>query len=407
MHILTKKKRMKNLLKFAAISIILILFACDENEHGPLVTDSSIPSVVENVVVTPVNGGLSITYNLPNDSDLLYVKAVYTNSKGEEAEVKTSAFDNVIEILGFGDTTERTVKLYSVDRSENNSEPITVTGKPLTPPVFIIQNQLNITADFGGARFTWENELKTPITIELLTTNETTGQLETVETIYTEQSSAKSSLRGYESVPRLFAAVIRDRYDNFSDTIYAKTPDQLLTPLFEQRLDKTKFGKVVLDNDDNWDAWEGDYWNFFDDEITSIVHTQGDQPRPSILTVDLGATVTLSRFTVYQRASHETSHAYTHGNPKTYTVYGAKELPGQDGDLNDWIMLKECESIKPSGSPIGTNTDEDIDHFWAGDEYTFDEPTEIRYFRFAVHSTWDGAGYINVSEMTFWGNVVD
>lgn len=398
---------MKHLFKYAIISMILIFVGCEEHQHGPLITDDSIPSVIKNVVVTPVNGGLTISYDLPNDSDLLYVKAIYTTTKGEEAEVKTSSFGNVIEILGFGDTKERTVKLYSVDRSENNSEPITVKGTPLTPPVFLIQEKMEITADFGGARFTWENDLKTPITIELLTENDLTGNLETVETVYTEQSAARSSLRGYESEPRLFAAVVRDRYDNFSDTIYAKTADKLLTPLFEERIDKTKFKKVILDNDDNWDAWEGDYWNFFDDEITSIVHTQGDQPRPSILTVDLGATVTLSRFTLFQRASHEAAHAFTHGNPKTYTVYGSKEIPGQDGNLDDWIKLKDCESIKPSGSPLGTNTDEDIDKFWAGDEFTFEDAIEIRYFRIAIHSTWDGAGYINASEMTFWGNVVD
>ena len=400
---------MKHLIKLLVVPmmVMLVLFACEEHQHGPLISDGSNPPAIENIVVTPLNGGLSIGYDLPSDSDLLYVKAVYTTSAGEEAEVKTSAFDNTIEILGFGDTTERSVKLYSVDRSENSSEPITVTGTPLTPPVFIVQETMAITADFGGARFTWENDLNTPITIELMSINDDTGELETMNTVYTEQSAAKSSLRGYESVPRLFAAVIRDRYDNFSDTIYADTPDQMLIPLFEERLDKTKFNKIVLDNDDNWDAWEGDYWNFFDDDMTSIVHTQGDQPRPSIMTVDLGANVTLSRFTLFQRLSHGTSHAYAHGNPKTYTVYGAKELPGQDGNLDDWILLKECESLKPSGSPIGTNTDEDIDHLWAGDEYTFDEAIEIRYFRIAVYSTWDGAGYINASQMTFWGNIVD
>jgi len=399
---------MKHLIKLMIVPIVLVLFACEEYQHGPLATDSSIPSVVENVVVTPISGGLSIDYDLPNDSDLLYVKAIYTNSKGEEAEVKTSAFNNNIEILGFADTSERTVKLYSVDRSKNNSEPVTITGSPLTPPVFVIQETMAITADFGGARFTWENELNTPITIELMTVNSTTGRLETMETVYTEQSAAKSSLRGYESVPRLFAAVIRDRYDNFSDTIYAPTPDQLVTPLFEERLDKTKFNKIVLENDDNWDAWEGDYWNCFDDDTESIVHTQGDQPRPSIMTVDLGAVVTLSRFNVLQRSPiNSRGFAFTHGNPKTYTVYGSKELPGQDGNLDDWILLAECESFKPSGSPLGTNTDEDMDHFDAGDEFTFDDAIEIRYFRFAVNSTWDGAGFINFSEMTFWGNIVE
>ncbi|UMB60287.1 DUF4959 domain-containing protein [Lutibacter sp. A80] len=396
---------MKNIIKLLSVSIVFILFSCDEHEREPIFKDNTIPSIIENVVVTPINGGLDIKYDLPNSSDLLYVKALYTTSNGEEAEVKASAFNNKLQILGFGDTNEKTVRLYSVDRSENVSEPITVTGSPLTSPVFLIQESMEITSDFGGARFTWENALNTPVSIELMSTNEQ-GELETVETVYTEQTATKSSLRGYESEPRIFAAVIRDRYDNFSDTIYANTPDKKLVPLFEQLIDKSGFNKVVLENDDNWDAWEGDYWFLFDDDMESIAHTLGTHPRPSILTLDLGVNVTLSRFTVHQRLSHGTAHAYGHGNPKTYNVYGAKELPDSD-DLDDWILLKECESIKPSGSPIGTNTDEDIDHLYAGDEYTFDEATEIRYFRFAVYSTWDGSGYINLSEITFWGNIIE
>jgi len=401
-----KLNMMKHKMKLILIPVLLLFFACEQHEHKPILSDALNPKKVENLEYTSINGGFDITYDLPSDKDLLYVKAVYTTSKGVEAEVKTSAFNNKIQILGFGDTNEKTVKIYTVDRSENISDFVSFTAAPLIPPVSIIQETMKITADFGGARFTWENDLTTPIAISLLAKNEQ-GELEVVKTQYTEQKAFKVSLRGYESVPTLFAAVIRDRYDNFSDTIYASTSDKLLVPLFEERLDKTIFAKVILANDDNWDAWEGDYWNLFDDDIKSIVHTQGDHPRPSILTVDLGKNVTLSRFTVFQRASHGTAHAYTHGNPKIYTVYGSKELPGQDGNLDDWIKLRDCESIKPSGLPIGQNTDEDIDHFWAGDEYTFDEAIEIRYFRFVMHETWDGSGYIDFSEMTFWGNILD
>jgi len=396
---------MKHILKIITIFVLLLFIACEEYEHGPISNDPNKPSMVENIVMTPTNGGFDISYDLPKDNDLLYVKAVYITSNGEEAEVKTSKFNNKIQILGFGDTEERTISIYAVDRSANVSDPVHLTGSPLVSPVFIIQQTMNIVADYGGAKFSWVNELKTPISVELLGEDKD-GDLINYRTVYTEQAALKQSLRGFESVPTLFAAVIRDRYDNFSDTIYANTADKLLTPLFEERLDKEKFLKVILQNDDNWDAWEGDYWNLFDDNIKSIVHTQGDHPRPSILTVDLGVNVSLSRFTVYQRASHGTIHAYTHGNPKRYTVYGAKELPGMDGDLKDWILLRECESTKPSGLPLGQNTDEDIDHFWAGDEYSFEEQTEIRYFRFVVHETWDGAGYIGFSEMTFWGDII-
>ena len=396
-------------MKYLKLLIALTLFVfvgCSEFEHGPTEASSGSPAKIENVVVTGINGGLEITYDLPKDKNVLYVKAVYLNSQGVESEVKTSVFNNKIEILGFKKMDEIPVKLYTVNRAEVTSDAISVSGAPLISPVDMIQRDFTITTDFGGAKFAWKNELKTPISILLFAPN-AKGKLELVKTQYTEQNASNVSLRGYASVPTKFAAVIRDRYDNFSDTIYATTADKLLVPLFEERLKKTAFKKVILQNDDNWDAWEGDYFHLFDDKKETIVHTQGNMARPSILTIDLGVVVNLSRINVLQRADASgLGFAFTHGNPKKYAIYGSKDLPGPDGNLANWIKLRDCESIKPSGLPLGQKTDEDIAHFWAGDEYTFENAPEIRYFRFVVYDTWDGAGYISFSEMTFWGNVV-
>lgn len=392
---------MKNF-KLILLLTLLGFVACTEFEHGPNVTSSVNPAKVENVRITPINGGFDITYDLPKNNDILYVKAVYTNGIGIETEVKASVFSNKIQILGFNDMTEKNIKLYAVNRSDMISEPFSVSGTPLISPLQLIQKSMEIVSDFGGAKFTWINELKATIAIDLLVKN-AKGKMVVAKTQYTSQKGASQvSIRGYESVPTLFAALIRDTYGNFSDTIYAATPDKLLTPLFETRLDKKLFKKVVLQNDVDWSQWGADYFRIFDDDIVNLGgHTLGGQPFPQILTVDLGVNVKLSRFTVFQRT--ETNFAYTHGNPKTYDVYGAKVLPGTSGDLSDWILLKQCQSTKPSGLPLGQKTDEDNAYAIAGDEYTFENATEIRYFRFVVKETWDGANYVNFNELTFWG----
>lgn len=398
-------KQMKKIISLMFISLF-IMAGCEEDyEHLPSTKDAVAPKPIENLQYEPINGGFNIIYDIPSDKDVLYVKATYTNTKGETSEVRASAYKNKLQIVGFGDTTERTINVYVVDRSENISKPVTFTAQPLESPVNVIKETMSITADFGGAKYQWLNELETPISILLFTENEE-GEWQEIRTVYTSQAETSTSIRGFESVPTKFAALIRDRYDNTTDTIYPATPDKKLTPLFEERLDKTKFKKVVFADDTNWDAWEGDYYHLFDEKMETIVHTQGDHPSPQIYSIDLGVVVKLSRFTLHQRASHGTSHAYTHGNPKTYTVYGAKEIPEEPDNLDNWILLRECESIKPSGLPIGQNTDEDLDHFLAGDEYTFDDSHEIRYFRLAVHDTWDGAGYVNASQITFWGNII-
>lgn len=402
-QIKAKYKQMKNIFILLVFSIVLVV-GCEEKKYQPLSDDGVAPAAITNVQFEPIAGGFDISYDIPDDSDLLYVKAVYTDSHGDVAEVKSSMYTNEITIEGFGDTLAKTVDLYSVDRGENISKPASFTANPLLPSVKTMEKLLNITADFGGAKFSWENSEKTPIVI-MLYAEDTLGRMENVHNVYTSMESGSYSIRGMESVPTRFAAIIRDRWDNFSDSIHPANKEKLI-PLLEERLDKTLFRKVVLANDDNWDAWEGDYYHTFDDDMLTINHTQGDHASPNIMTVDFGAEVTLSRFIVYQRQSHGPEyHAYTHGNPKKYDVYGSLDLPGMDGNLEDWTFLKSCTSIKPSGLGLGQNTDEDIDHIITGDEYTFSEPIKIRYFRFAVTETWDGAGYIGFSEMTFFGQV--
>lgn len=400
---------MKKIINITALVVLsfFMLTACEEDfDHKPFVSNNNSPKAITDVEVTPLHGGVKLIYNIPNDKEILYVRAEYTNSKGEKKNVKSSAYKNSLTILGYGNVAEQKVNLYTVNRSETLSEPYQISFTPLEPPVNVIKNSMDITTDFGGARYTWINEERTPISILLLSKSDR-GDIEVKETVYTSQSEQSFSIRGFDTIPRLFAAVIRDRYDNFSDTIYAKTPNRMLTPLYEEKINKSKFQKLILANDTNWDAWEGDYTHFYDDKIDNFIHSQGNHPAPQIFSIDLGQVIKPSRFKIYQRSLNEEHFAYTHGNPKTYVVYGAKELPEGDSleEGSGWIKLRECESIKPSGSPIGTNTDEDMDHFRAGDEFTFEDAPSIRYFRIAFYKTWDGAGYLAASEFTIWGSV--
>ncbi len=391
-------------IKLAAFLILLIFVACSEYEHGPSSTDSTKPVGVTNVIVTPINGGLKLTYNLPSDKDILYVKAAYTNNKGIESEVKSSSFKNTIEILGYDDLNVKNVKLYAVDRSENKSDPISVTGSPLISPLRLVANTITMVPDFGGVRLTWDNLVKAPVSIELFAANKTTGKLELIRTEYTESKIGRANLRGLPAVAIAVAAVVKDRYGNISDTIYPNTPDKKVTPLAEERLDKKKFVKVILPNDSNWNQYGWSYEQLFDDNVNTVGHTIANSTFPVILTVDLGVNVALSRFNVLE-TQLDPSFAFSTAQPKKYALYGSKTIPNSTGDLKDWILLRDCESIKPSGSPTGSNTPDDIARFKAGDEFGFDSLTEVRYVRLVIYSPW-GASWIHFSELTFWGQII-
>ncbi|MEA1896473.1 MAG: DUF5000 domain-containing lipoprotein [Bacteroidota bacterium] len=396
----------KTLIWIALVISFVMQTACEDKPLGPIKQDNVPPGPVVIKSVTPVPGGFEVSYDLPGDDDLLYVKAEYFIREGQKSEAKSSLYLNHLIVTGFGDTLSKTVKLYAVDRSANVSPSVEFTDSPLEAPGSAIQKTLKLEPDFGGVKFTWINSSEAPVSI-MLYAEDSTGIFEHVHTVYTSVDTGRYSLRGYDPVPRRFSALVRDRWDNLSDHKYPDTPDSTLTPFYEARLDKTKFRKVLLPNDTDWDAWEGKFEFGYDDDFQSFVHSQGDHAMPQIMTIDLGVKVRLSRFVVNQRGLEQSFWAYTHGNPLTYDIYGSMGLGDGTGNLDDWIKLMECTSVKPSGLPIGQNSDEDMIHFFAGDEYSFQTPVEIRYFRFAVMSTWDGAGFINFSELTFWGDIIE
>lgn len=395
---------MRKIYLYLVLLNLAILISCKKSPVTPLSNDNVAPGKVEIVSVTPLHGGFEVEFKQPKDNDLLYIKAEYDLAGGAKGEAQVSYFDNIIQVMGFGDTAERTAKIYAIDRSGNMSVPVEIKAVPLTPPIKMIQDSLGITADFGGARFSWINRTKAPISIEIFAEDSITHKLTKVNTVYTSQLVSRYSIRNMQSIPTYFAAVVRDRWDNVSDTI--RPLGGKLTPLFEQKLDKTKMRKIVLPSDTKWDAWGMLYESLYDENFLTFAHTQGDHPFPQIFTIDLGVKTKLSRFRVYQRLE---GWQYRHGNPKKYDVYGAAVMPANPDDLTQWQKLRDvCISVKPSGD--GTQvTDEDNIHAINGDEFDFDQttnPSEIRYFRFVVWENWDGAGYVDFYELTWWGNII-
>ena len=362
---------MKHISKILMFFSLVAFFSCDEIEHGPSILNNTPPDDVTNLQFVPINGGFDMTYDLPAGKDVLYVKAIYTNNKGVESEVRASAFKNSLKILGYGDVNEKQVKVVTVNESEISSQGVTFSGIPLAPVVDVIAESVEMRVAFGGIKISWVNETEVPVAIDIYAENEF-GELEIAETVYTESLEQTYSLRGRDPVEQAFKLVVRDRYENESGAVYPDTPNKMLTPLLETRLDKDLFQQVALDNDDNWENWGAVFENLWDENPSpeNWVHTQGDRPRPSILTIDLGVNVKLSRFIMHQRGG---TWGFRHANPRTFTVYGSLTIPGQDGNLNDWINLGDFESIKPSGLPVGTLSNEDRQRVLDGDEHEFDD----------------------------------
>lgn len=398
---------MERWIKYTGRFLLILLlsaaiYACkDADMHMPINGEGNAPPPVKNPVVENLPGGAVVTYELPDEKNLLYVLAEYEIRPGVSRQAKSSNYINRLTIDGFGKTGEFEVKLYSVGRNEKMSEPITVKVQPETPPIHEAFKTVSLNEGFGGMTVTLENKHKASLMVEVLTPD-SLGILATGATFYTSLEDINLPVRGFEPQDRLFGVVLRDRWDNYSDTIFAT-----LTPWFEEELDKEKFEPMDLPTDYNtphnggsarmdkiWDGSQSE-----NDFVTTPGHGL-----PQWFTFDLGETVRLSRLVLFKRLSSR--FLYNSGAVKRWSLYGS-DNPNPDGSFDEsWVFLMECNSYKPSGSPPGENTNEDLEYARAGEEFLFPEDAPpVRYLRWVTHENWGNVTHVNITEIDVFGQI--
>lgn len=383
---------------FYIIIISIVAFACSEEPIGQQPIDADPPGPVSNVSVENIPGGAVLNYSLPDDEDLLYVKAVYSLKNGVESEARASLYSDTLTIEGFGDTSAREVSLIAVDRSRNESSPVSVTVEPLTPPVVTIGETLDMIADFGGVSAYWTNELRAEVSVVMLM-EDNNGEYVPVNTIYSTMVDGTGSYRGLDTITGNFGIYVQDRWENKSEVKYFS-----LTPLFEKQLDRLKFSEITLPGDEP-SAYGWTLPHLWDGIVSknSGFHTGATGNWPQYVTFDLGVLAKISRVKVFQRTGYE----YRHGNPRNYEFWGCAELTDEilTGGWDGWTLLMECESIKPSGLPLGQTSAEDIAWAAAGEEF-INSPynPKVRYIRLKVTRNWSDGNLFHLTELEFYGD---
>ena len=297
--------------------LIVSITSCDEEKIGQTPTDNIPPQPISNVSVESLPGGAKISYELPQETDISYVKGEYL-FQGERRITRASVYNNYMIIEGLGNTNPVDITLYTVDHSENTSTPVKASFTPGIPPIHNIFTSMGLKADFGGINITWNNENKVEIGFTIYATNEK-GIFEEGETFYTNQK-----------IPLYF-------------------------------------------------------------------------------TIDLGVEATLSRFKLWHRLGN---NVYKNHNIKTFEVWGSRNYKkGMQENYwseewkNDWELLGDYETFKPSGEDNPSVTNEDIAYAEAGFEFMVPiEKQRVRYVRFAMKSNWSGSNALHISEITFYGD---
>lgn len=389
-----------NLLLFGICIALFSLSACkQEVVRGPIDHDKVPPDPISDIQVENFSGGAKITYAIPDDLDFFYVQANYEIREGVKQEMQASSYKKSLVVQGFGDTSAREITLVAVDMSGNKSAPAKVKIKPLEPPVQTTYKSLSYDQDFGGINVRFQNSNRADLVITVLIKDRSTGEWTVYDRNYTSVKEGDFSVRGLKPLNTTFGVYVVDHWNNHSDTLIKE-----LTPLYEVELDPTKFRSLVLGNDadnvfDIKDLWLGTHvkpWGF-----------KASGGFPMWLTIDLGVDVKLSRFKVWQ--IHD-GREYSASNVKTFELWGTNGF-SPDGSWDSWTQLGSFEIIKPSGLPMGQNSNEDAVAAAEGHEFSLPlSVPEVRYIRIKITSTFttpanspSGTAWLN--EVAFWGQV--
>ena len=388
------------------LSILLfsfvILLGCKDDDSQDTTPPGSL--FIENIV--PTNGGGIISYSLPNDSDILFVRAEYTNSIGVDLYRVSSSHNNSIEIDGLNQNTPLQVRLFVVDENENVSQPVEVEFTPLPSFIFLVQESITITPDLGGVKLEWENIAEKTVYVHLHIVN---GADEDIRILSSNSLSESIFVRGLESVEMNFLTKVEDFDGNITDLEEKAT----LTPLFEEMIDKSTW-TLMSQLSVNGNAWEGETTAFWDD-VVDTAETNSDNSYfiiwrdqnggtlnwPLDIVISLNKNVRVHRFKVWQRAfwyggPTGVPYYYQEENMRSFNLYASNNAV-------DWTLLGEYDIGDPSDEN-GNIPQDFIDAAANGHDFDLEGVSEkFRYLKFSITSNYGSDTYVHGSEITLWG----
>jgi hypothetical protein len=346
-------------------------------------------------VTENIAGGSVIVYDIPQDKDALYVRARYSLDDGTPMELKASVYTGSITIVGIGKSRDVPVVLTVVDRSQNESEPVTVVARPLDSPIHALAEAMMLKEDFGGIALRWENPEELPVAIDVFKRNDMEDDVQ-IDRYYSSAKEGKYNVRGQDTIASLFSVTVRDRWGNRSLPVSGR-----YTPWYEEQLDKGKFRR--------WNPSELPYNGQQGSNIESLWDNGSGiwAAQHDYFTFDMGQVAKISRFNLQQRP--EVNLCYNFVSPKRFELWGSTTA-SVTADFNSWKFIGYFESYKPSGLLLGQVTDEDIQYGSVnGEEFDVENSPEVRYIRFHLVESWSNdRGYdarIQLREMTLWGQV--
>jgi len=395
----------KNIGHACTLVLLLVLLSCKRDLIPQAIHSGVAPGKINTFSYTSLPGGAVITYNLPEGSDLRYIKATYTLTSGLTRESKSTIYKNTIQVDGFASEGEYEVKLTAVSLGDVESEPVVIKVKALRPYHKLLMDSVRLNkslyAAFGGVNMDYQNYSGSSIVFHVLTKG-ASGNWTEIQTVYSAAKMGRVRARGLEPVEKDFAVYVTDRWNNRSDTVSAS-----LTPL-KEALITTKFAALNLPGD-TWEFHTGQgraralviLFDGLHNVNGSIFQTKPSTVMPQWFTWDMTQPFRLSRFILYPDYTGNNANNFSGGQPMEFELWGTNT---PTASFDSWTRVGVYKSVKPSGSPLGINTAEDVNQMKTGEEFEIEGNLgSFRYWRFKTLSTWGSVSYIQLSELTFYG----
>lgn len=387
---------------------VLVLAACKKaDDYKKYLVDGEIiyPAKADSIVVSSGDGRIMLSWVKSDPKVTNYI--VYWNLGGDSLSVGE---DNVMPLLQ-GDTVRVTIdgleeanyefEVIAEDSDNNRSIKSFVGGRVYGEMYKAgLMSRMYRGATFIGTddfvTVWWYNADSTDVEQEITYINQ--QNIEVVKQVDSEDLS--SIITGYKEGTQIR---IRSGYlphKNAIDTFY--TDYHIIEPLKRSlQLDKSKFLEYSLPGDVS-SAWGWGLPYLWDNNINEGrgFHTP-DVTAPVHFNIDLGIKTNLQQLKVWQRQSQP----FDGGNLRKFEIWGSNE-PSSNGSYEGWIKLLECNSVKPSGLPVGSVSDEDKALVAAGELFVFPVGTPaVRYVRVRFIDNWsEESNSFHMMETTFWGS---
>lgn len=396
------------LFKVACLTCLLISYSCKDSNN-----DSQAPGKIEFLSYESTSGGAIIHFNAPDDSDLLYIKAEYTNSRNEKVFKVCSVYESQIEVDGFCDEENHSVTLYAVDNKQNYSAPTHITITPGRSYIYLIQDNFDVDIILGGVRVKWNNPTGKTVFVYLNYSDEDNSYERILSSSGTD---ASFNIRGLEEKEYNFSFIVEDFNGNKTD----EKNIGMLTPLLEQKIEKSTW-TLVKSMSANGDKYEGRMVNFFDDVIDTnndasdnsyfVIHRDengGQLTYPLNIVIDMNKQAVISRIVVWQRAFYYISSDLPAANSSYNQYYAEDNMRAFDfygsNDCKNWTFIKACDIGDGNRDADGNLPADRLQEALDGHEFELEEMSDaFRYIKIAITASFGSETQICSSEISLYG----